>query len=105
MQVWVKPQPEGKLAVYVLNPTPNVTDVAVDLATLGLGPNVTGARVRDLWARKDLGDAKGGLLTASVPSMDSAFLLLTPQLTPQPTPQHSALHSALPSALPLVEAA
>ena len=101
VQVWIKPQPKGTLAVYVLNPTPNATDVAVDLATLGLGPGVTGARVRDLWARKDLGDAKGGLLTASVPSMDSVFLLLTPQPSPQPTP----LPSALPSALPLVEAA
>ena len=101
VQVWIKPQPGPKLAVYVVNPTPNATDVAVDLATLGLGPGVTGARVRDLWARKDLGDAKGGLLTASVPSMDSVFLLLTPQPSPQPTP----LPSALPSALPLVEAA
>ena len=90
VQVWIKPQPKGKLAVYVVNPTPNGTDVAVDFATLGLGAEVTGVGVRDLWARKDLGDAKGRLLTTSVPSMDSVFLLLTPQ---QPT------------ALPLVEAA
>jgi hypothetical protein len=89
MQVWIKPQPKGKLAVYVVNPTPHGTDVAVDFATLGLGAEVTGAGVRDLWARKDLGDVKGRLLTASVASMDSIFLLLTPQ----------------PTALPLVEAA
>lgn len=74
--------------MYAVNPTPNSTDVAVDFATLGFGAEVTGAGVRDLWARKDLGDV-GRLLTASVASMDSVFLLLTPQ----------------PTALPLVEAA
>ena len=87
VQVWVKPQPAGTLAVYVVNPTPNGTDVAVDFVTLGLGAKVTGVSVRDLWARKDVGSAKG-MLTARVPAMDSAFLLLTPQ-----------------SAQPLVEAA
>lgn len=82
VQVWVKPQPKGKLAVYVVNPGPNATDVALNFTTLGLGARVTAAGVRDLWTRKDTGDATAAVLKASVPSMDSIFLLLTPKPAP-----------------------
>jgi alpha-galactosidase len=80
VQVWVKPQLAGKVAVYVVNPTPNSTEVALPLVTLGLSAKVLKAGVRDLWARKELGDATAAVLKVSVPSMDSVFLMLTPQL-------------------------
>ena len=78
-QVWAKPQPAGRLAVYVVNPSPTggAAIVRVDLATLGLGAAKT-ASVRDLWSRQDIGDTVGAQLTAKVEPLDSAFLLLTP---------------------------
>ena len=78
-QVWVKPQSAGKLAVYIVNPSPTGQAIAVkvDLATLGL-PAVKTANVRDLWSRQDIGDTAGAQLMATVEPLDSAFLLLTP---------------------------
>ena len=80
VQVWVKPQPKGALAVYVVNPTSNTgaaASVSVDFATLGLGG--TTATVRDIWRRQDAADATGSELKVTVPEMDSVFLLLTPK--------------------------
>ena len=79
VQVWVKPQPKGALAVYVVNPAPDgkAAAVSVDFATLGLP--TAAAAVRDLWSRQDIGDASSGVLKATVEPLDSAFLLLTPK--------------------------
>jgi hypothetical protein len=78
-QVWVKPQPAGKLAVYVVNPSPSgqAVTIKVDFATLGLS-SAKAASVRDLWSRQDIGDTNGAQLTATVEPLDSAFMLLTP---------------------------
>ena len=80
VQVWAKPQPNGALAVFVVNPSPSgkATAVSVDFATLGLPPSVTAAKLRDIWARQDVGTTAGATLTASVEPLDSAFFLLTP---------------------------
>ena len=80
VQVWAKPQPDGALAVFVVNPSPSgkATAVSVDFATLGLPPSVTAAKLRDIWARQDVRTTAGATLTASVEPLDSAFYLLTP---------------------------
>ena len=80
IQVWAKPQPAGKLAVYVVNPSPSgkAAAVTVDFATLGLPPTVTGASVRDVWSRQEVGPTAGASLKLTVEPLDSAFVLLTP---------------------------
>jgi hypothetical protein len=51
VQVWVKPQPAGMLAVYVVNPAPSgkPASLSLDFGTLGLTCHT--ASVRDVWAR------------------------------------------------------
>jgi hypothetical protein len=62
-------------------PAPPVTPVTVtvDFSTLGLGSTVMTAGVRDIWAKKDIADATGAVLTAVVAPEDSAFFVLTPK--------------------------
>jgi len=55
-------------------------NVTVDFSTLGFSAAVTRASVRDLWARKEIGDATDAKLQVTVPPMDSAFLILTPKV-------------------------
>ena len=77
MQLWVKPQPGGALALLALNmqPANRSARVAVDFsADLNLS---TPAATRDVWRRVDLGPRAS--LDVVVPALDSAFFLLTPQ--------------------------
>ena len=60
-------------------PPPKPVAVTVDFSTLGLASSVTTAGVRDIWAKKDIADATGGVLTATVGPEDSAFFVLTPK--------------------------
>ena len=60
-------------------PPPSPVAVAVNFTTLGLGAGVTGAAIRDVWARKDLGDTTGASLDVTVAPMDSVFVVLTPK--------------------------
>ena len=85
-QVWVKPQPKGALAVYIVNPATagKAVAVSVDFGTLGLPKGTTAVAVRDVWSRQNIGDASGGVLKATVEPLDSAFLLLTPKATVEP---------------------
>ena len=78
-QVWVKPQPAGKMAIYIVNPSPTgqATSIKVDFATIGLG-GAKAASVRDIWSQQDIGVTDGAQLTANVEPLDSVFLLLTP---------------------------
>ena len=78
VQVWVKPQPAGALAVYVVNsnPTGKAASITVPLAKLGL--SVATVHVRDIWSRQDVGQAARAL-RVSVAPLDSAFLMLSPQ--------------------------
>lgn len=77
VQVWVKPQPAKKLAVYVVNPAPSgkPASLTLDFATLGLTCHA--ASVRDLWARQEIGEVTA-TLKVTVQPLDSAFYLLTP---------------------------
>ena len=69
-QVWAKPQPNGKLAVYAVNAeeTRGTTAVSLtlDFATLGFEPKPgsTTADVRDIWARQELGKVAVGVASS-----------------------------------------
>lgn len=58
-------------------PPSKPSTVSVPFSVLRLGGSSAG--VRDIWAKKDVADATGSTLTATVAPMDSAFLLLTPK--------------------------
>ena len=84
-QVWSKPQPDGKLAVFFLNALERTMPAfTVDLVK-DLGMTAAelqhGLAVRDIWQRKDLqgmAAEDSALEVREVKARDSAFLLLTP---------------------------
>ena len=88
VQLWAKPQPAGRVAVLLINNSPQAQhpSIALDAATL-LGPTATAAaaaaakdsswRVRNIWEREDVGGFTGSF-TPAVPAYDSGFYLLTP---------------------------
>ena len=77
-QVWAKPQGNGATAVLLLNTHAAPQDLSLRLSNY-VSTAGSGASVRDLWARKDLGTrSKGTLRFPAVDSHDSVFLLLTP---------------------------
>jgi len=53
LQVWMKPLRDGSRAVALFNRTEVGAEIAVDWTAIGLRPGA--ARVRDLWAHRDLG--------------------------------------------------
>jgi alpha-galactosidase len=63
IDVWVKPLADGGRAVGLFNKGESVNEVTVQLRELGVAD---GARVRDLWAKQDLGTARNSF-TAKVP--------------------------------------
>lgn len=77
----MKPQPQGKVAVYIVFPMNPYTpvDVIIQFNELGFESAVSSAGVRDLWAQKDIGDATGAVLNVTVMPFDSRFLVLTPK--------------------------
>jgi hypothetical protein len=79
LQLWVKKQPKGAVAVFLLNnhQSNTYTNVSIALAEVGLSTTATVA-VRDIWDRVDRGTATDAL-SLDVPPRDSRFLLLTPQ--------------------------
>src|SRR5579859_8014103 len=56
LEVWVKPLADGSKAVGLFNRGESPMKVTVHFKDIGLGNS---ARVRDLWARKDLGTYQG----------------------------------------------
>lgn len=80
-QLWTKKQPNGALAVFVINGDIDTAAVAatVNFAELVDAAGGTAFKVRDVWARKDLGSATGSYTTAPIGPHDSVLLLLTPQ--------------------------
>eukprot|EP00825_Cyclidium_porcatum_P011006 TRINITY_DN15622_c0_g1_i1.p1 TRINITY_DN15622_c0_g1~~TRINITY_DN15622_c0_g1_i1.p1 ORF type:complete len:328 (+),score=16.64 TRINITY_DN15622_c0_g1_i1:190-1173(+) len=80
----------GKRAVLLLNRGTAAGTITVKFADIGLG---TTATVRDLWAGTDLG-SKTASYAASVPSMDSVFLLITDAPTPQGLGSRGSRHRA-----------
>ena len=76
-QLWAKRQPGGATAALLINHGPQpLSRYAIALSKL----NLTAASyvVRDIWGRKDVGNATKELEFAPVKPFDSAFVLLTP---------------------------
>ena len=77
-QVWVRPLQSGAVAVALHNAANTSQHVAAPLSALGLGRG-TGARVRDLFERKDSGAVgAGGTVGATVAAHGVVLLSLTP---------------------------
>ena len=77
-QIWAKPQASGAKAVLLINMGSSAADLGLVLSNF-VKTTAGSVRVRDLWARKDLGLRKGALRFPGVGVHDSVFLLLTPE--------------------------
>ena len=97
MQIWAKPQPEGAVAVFVVNADASSSslDFAISLSELGIQPGITRVMVRDIWNQRDL-DIATDELTGRVQARDSVFFLLTPIPPPPPPPPPTLPPSPLP---------
>jgi len=76
-QLWVKPQPNGALAAFVLNHGSSVLDYSIDFKKLNLTQASYDAR--DIWAHTSNGSAANHF-NVSVPGYDSAFLVFSPSI-------------------------
>ena len=74
-QIWVKPQPAGKVAVLIINAQNASMNASVTLAELNM--SAPGVSVRDVWRKQELGQVSR-VVEAEVGPTDSQFLLLTP---------------------------
>jgi len=76
-QLWAKPQPNGSMAAFAVNYGSGTLNHTIDFKAL----NLTGAsyHVRDIWAHTDNGTAVNQL-NVTIPSYDSMFILLTPEM-------------------------
>lgn len=80
LQLWAKPQPQGAMAVLVLNSDATTAQnhtVTIDFKSL----NLTDAsyNVRSIWDHADLPAASGSFVTDPIPGHDSRFYLLSPK--------------------------
>ena len=71
LQVWVKPLADGSRAAVLLNRASVPTTIAASLGRMGI--TTDSARVRDLWAQKDMGTF-GRRYEAMVPSHGAVML-------------------------------
>jgi alpha-galactosidase len=76
LEVWAKQLADGGRAVALLNRTAAEANIAVSWTDLGY-PDHIAAKVRDLWAKKDLGE-KTGSFSASVPSHGVVMVRVEP---------------------------
>jgi alpha-galactosidase len=76
LEVWAKQLADGGRAVALLNRTGAEASITVSWTDLGY-PDHVPAKVRDLWAHKDLGE-KSGSFSASVPSHGVVMLRVEP---------------------------
>ncbi|USQ94156.1 glycoside hydrolase family 27 protein [Caulobacter sp. RL271] len=76
LEVWSKPLADGSRAVILFNRGPEAKSIAVDWTELGY-PATLKARVRDLWAHKDLGK-QAGRFVATAPSHGVVMVRVTP---------------------------
>ena len=80
VDVWAGPLAGGDLVALLFNqgnPGTKAKDVALRWEDLGLAPGAR-ARVRDLWARRDLGEFAGGFVGTAVAPHDCMVLRVTP---------------------------
>jgi alpha-galactosidase len=76
LEVWARQLADGGRAVALLNRTAAEANIAVTWTSLGY-PDHVPAKVRDLWAKQDLG-VKTGSCQASVPSHGVVMLRIEP---------------------------
>lgn len=79
LQLWIKRQPDGAVAVFLLNnhESNTYTNVRIPLTQVGLANGVT-VKVRDIWGQSDHGVTTSALMLTVAPR-DSRFMLLTPR--------------------------
>ena len=88
VQVWAKPMPAGRLALFVLNADAHhAHSYALRLDQLGMPSAVA---VRDLWRRRERGGASKRL-SGNVPRLSSELLLLSPLSEPAIEPAVKAI--------------
>jgi alpha-galactosidase len=76
LEVWAKQLADGGRAVALLNRSAAEASITVSWTELGYPEHVP-AKVRDLWAKKDLGEKTGGF-SASVPSHGVVMVRVEP---------------------------
>jgi len=74
--VWARQLADGGRAVALLNRTGAEANITVSWTDLGY-PDHVAAKVRDLWAHKDLGE-KTGSFSASAPSHGVVMVRIEP---------------------------
>jgi alpha-galactosidase len=70
LEIWVRPLADGSQAAALFNRGESPFKITLDFKTIGAPAS---ARLRDLWARKDLGSAQDSY-TAEVPKHGVVFL-------------------------------
>jgi len=76
LEVWAKELANGGRAVALLNRTGSTANITVSWPDIGYPQHIS-AKIRDLWAKEDLG-AKTGSFTASVPSHGVVMVRVEP---------------------------
>lgn len=74
-QTWYAANPDGSVTVAVFNLGQTDADMTVSLADVGLSGSV---KVRDLWAKKDVGKAEGSFVATDVPVHGTRLFTFTP---------------------------
>jgi alpha-galactosidase len=75
-EVWSKQLADGGRAVVLFNRSPKAAEVSVSWTDIGYPPHLT-AKVRDLWAAKDLGSVSEKF-SAEVPSHGVVMVMIKP---------------------------
>jgi alpha-galactosidase len=76
LEVWAKQLADGGRAVVLFNRGPKAADISVSWTDIGYPPHLT-AKVRDLWAHKDLGNLSEKF-SAAVPSHGVVMVTIKP---------------------------
>ena len=76
LEVWSKQMADGSRAVVLLNRGTGTAKIDVRWTDVGYPPELSG-KVRDLWAKRDVGELKGGY-SAEVPSHGVVMLTIRP---------------------------
>jgi hypothetical protein len=105
LQMWAKPQPDGAVAVLVVNIAGKGNlSATIDLASLRYDPVGHPTKVFDVWAQKALDPLARGATSMETPSVgprDSVFYLLSPgPAAARPVDRHVGRWDAAPVAVP-----
>ncbi len=73
LEVWTKSLSGGRVAVAMFNRSWSTRDVSVDLAEIGFK---SGAKIRDVWKEKDLGEKKG-MVVDTLPKWSATLLIVS----------------------------